>query len=256
MSFGLSRGRELEPGEIGIEGDSLPPLPDDVMTNRDAARLDPRAWFEHPERPFEIEIGSGKGTFLVQQAERQPETNFLGIEWAGEFYAYAADRMRRRGLKNVRLLHSDATEFLRWRVPDCIAEVIHLYFSDPWPKSRHHRRRVVQDRFLADAHRILIPGGELRIVTDHADYWAWMEEHFARWCSIKGVVMKEGEPALCFSREPFERPASAGTEELVGTNFERKYVKEGRVFHAVCLRRNLVLVRTMDKGDDVTPPSV
>lgn len=236
MSFGLSRGRQLDPGGVGLDANDLPPLPDDIGVNREAARLDPREWFARPERPFEIEIGSGKGTFLVQQAELQPETNFLGIEWAGEFHAYAADRLRRRGVTNVRMLRADAVEFLHWRVPSGIARVIHLYFSDPWPKSRHHRRRVVQDRFLEDAHRVLVPGGELHIVTDHADYWAWMEEHFARWCA-EGFRPAPGAEPLRFDRLPFEKPESAGEDELVGTNFERKYAKEGRVFHAVKLRR-------------------
>lgn len=239
MSFGLSRGRELDVSGVGITAASLPTLPDTVVSDRAAGWLDPRGWFDDPARPFEIEIGSGKGTFLVQQAELQPGTNFLGIEWAKEFFAYAADRVRRRALTNVRLLHADATEFLRWRTPDGIARVIHLYFSDPWPKTRHHRRRVVQDRFLAEAHRVLEPQGELRIVTDHAEYWAWMEEHFARWCAPApgGVVAREGEPARRFEREGFERPASAGVDELVGTNFERKYVKEGREFFTAKLRR-------------------
>lgn len=229
MSFGLGRGRTLDPTGVGITEGELPALPDDVLTNPDGARLDPRQWFEHPERRFEIEIGSGKGTFLVQQAELQPDTNFLGIEWAGEFYAYAADRVRRRGIPNVRLLNADATAFLHWRVPSGIASVVHLYFSDPWPKPRHHKRRVVQDRFLDDAWRVLIPGGELRIVTDHDEYWAWMEEHFARWTAM-------GAPKR-FDRQCFTPPESAGEGETVGTNFERKFIREGRGFHAVCLRR-------------------
>lgn len=237
MSFGLSRGRTLNPGEIGITADDLGPLPDDIIQNPLAARLDPRAWFPDPSLPFEIEIGSGKGTFLIQDAAEHPERNLLGIEWAREFYAYAADRLRRRGLPNVRLLNADATEFLHWRVPDSIARVIHLYFSDPWPKSRHHRRRVVQDRFLADAYRILEPGGELRIVTDHDDYWAWMEEHFERWCPAGSTGVSPVPGSGVFVRVPFAPPASASEGELVGTNFERKYRREGRPFHAATLRR-------------------
>jgi tRNA (guanine-N7-)-methyltransferase len=233
MSFGLSRGRKLDSGVVGLRAEDLGPLPDDILTNPAAARIDPRQWFEHPDRPFELEIGSGKGTFLIQQAAEQPGTNFLGIEWAHEFYAYAADRLRRSGLANVRLLNADAVEFLRWRCPDSVASVVHLYFSDPWPKSRHHRRRVVQDRFLADAHRVLIPGGELRIVTDHEEYWAWMEEHFARWTI--GPGQETGH--LLFERRAFEAPQSAGEGELVGTNFERKYRREGRPFHAAVLKK-------------------
>src|SRR5437016_3887211 len=124
MSFGLRRGRTLDKGEVGLTRDDLPPLPDDLTTNPAAARLDPRAWFPCPDRPLEIEIGSGKGTFLIQQAALAPEVNFLGIEWAREFWLYAADRLRRRALENVRLLNDDAAEFLHWRCPDAIARVI------------------------------------------------------------------------------------------------------------------------------------
>lgn len=262
------------------------------MTNPDAGRLDPRAWFAHPDRRFEIEIGSGKGTFLIQEAERFPMTNFLGIEWAREFYEYAADRVRRRtegqqdeetgrdalesegsepsvssaqhpapstqhSASNIRLLHTDASELFRWRMPAAIASVIHLYFSDPWPKSRHHRRRVIQDQFLADAARILIPGGELRIVTDHEELWAWDCAHFIDWVSDPGqqldaTAASSGAPDVAAHRRstgrgaPDSRPftltafraaASAGSGELVGTNFERKYKREGRPFHAATLVR-------------------
>lgn len=227
MSFGLRRKRELDPGPVGVA--ALPPLPDSAVADPRGARIDPRAWFADPARPLEIEIGSGKGTFLLQAAAARPEVNFLGFEWAREFYEYAADRCRRAGLANVRLVNADATEFLHWRCPDSVARVIHLYFPDPWPKTRHHKRRSVSDRFLADAHRVLVPGGALRVVTDHDDYWAWMEEHFSRWCAPASVN------GLGFIRQPFESPGAGG--ELVGSNFERKYRREGRPFHAGVLRK-------------------
>jgi tRNA (guanine-N7-)-methyltransferase len=225
--------QEAEPARSawGITARDLPPLPDDAGTNPVGARLDPRQWFPKPELPFEIEIGSGKGTFLVQQAEVNPGVNYLGIEWAGEFYRHAVDRCERRGLQNVRLLYADAVEFLRFRVPDGVVRTIHLYFSDPWPKNRHHKNRVVQDKFLADAARVLPEGGLLRIVTDHEDYWAWMEEYFARW-----TAPQEGRPAV-YERLTYEPVASAGAQELVGSNFERKYRREGRPFHAAVLRK-------------------
>ena len=214
MSFGLGNGRDLVPGDAGIEMRSLAPLPDaaTVEAARAALAFDPRAWFPLPTRRFELEIGSGKGTFLLQQSELEPETNFLGIEWAGEFWP------------NVRLLHGDATEFIRTRVPDGIVSVIHLYFSDPWPKTRHHKRRVVQDHTLREFHRILEPRGELRIVTDHDELWAWDVEHAERASDL-------------FERRDFEKPASAGEGEVVGTNFERKFRREGRPFHAMTLVR-------------------
>lgn len=244
MSFGLARGRELDDQPVGIRigpGEELPPLPDDFAAHPESARIDIRAWFPKPEQRLEIEIGSGKGAFLIQQGAMRPETNYLGIEYAREFYLYAADRIRRRveatgggELTNVRMLNTDASEFLRWRVPGGCAAVIHLYFADPWPKTRHHKRRMVQDEFLRQCRRILPPGGELRIVTDHADYWAWMEEHFARWC----VPFTTNDAPGGFLRLPFDRAESAGQDEVVGTNFERKYKREGRPFYGTILRRH------------------
>lgn len=241
MSFGIDRGKDLDiaPGVVAISPEEFPPLPDAVADNPDAGRLDVRSWFPDPSLPFELEIGSGKGTFLVQQAALQPDVNFLGIEWAKEFFTYAADRIRRHRMTNVRMLHTNATEFMHWRVPDGCCRVVHLYFSDPWPKKRHHKRRVVQDRFLKDVHRILEPDGELRIVTDHMDYWAWMEEHFDRWCAPDHTPR--------FERLPFERPESAGDGEVVGTNFERKYRREGRPFNAAILRRQPVEERDAEQ---------
>lgn len=221
MSFGLARGRTLDTTGYGIAASELPPFDPE---HREASRVDPRAWFPDARRPLEIEIGSGKGTFLVQQALRAPSTNYLGIEWAGEFYRYAADRLRRHECPNARLLHADATEFIRYRCPDGVARVVHVYFSDPWPKKRHHKRRVVQDRTLEDLHRVLVPDGELRLVTDHPELWAWYEAHAQR-------------AADRFVREGFAAADSANSGELVGTNYERKFAREGRPFRAMTLRR-------------------
>lgn len=214
MSFGLSRGKKLITEGIGIQMAELPSFDD--------GKIDPREWFDEPDEPFEIEIGSGKGTFLVQQAELKPETNYLGIEWSAEFYRYAADRIRRNQIKTVRILHGDATEFLRYWCPENLAQVIHLYFSDPWPKKRHHKRRVLQDSTLNMFHHLLTENGELRLVTDHDDLWQWYEDISSRHEHL-------------FKREPFQPPESAGEGELIGTNFERKYQREGRPFHAMTL---------------------
>lgn len=253
MSFGLGHGRQLDPamGVVGLSEAEMPALPDAIATDPKAGWLEPREWFADPSLPFEIEIGCGKGTFLVQQAMLQPDVNFLGIEWAREFAWYAADRVRRRRerglLHNVRVLNTDATSFVRWRVPSGIVRVVHLYFSDPWPKTRHHKKRVVQDRFLGEVWRVLAPGGELRVVTDHDDLWAWDQEHFARWTRAQGWDLLRGygvEPADTgpggsgpFVLGDFDRPESAGAGELVGTNFERKFRRAGKGFHAGVLRK-------------------
>jgi len=262
MSFGLGRGKPLDvaPGTIGVQTEELGPLPDDLLERPESAWVDLRALFREPDRPVEIEIGPGKGAFLLEQAAASPETNYLAIEWAGEFYAYTADRVRRRGLGNVRVLHADARDFLRWRTPSRSVRCIHLYFSDPWPKAKHHKNRVVSDPMLAQAWRTLTPGGELRIVTDHDGYWQWIDRHAARWTTPQGwnalaVHLRPlgsshrsdpdpGDPhhAAPFLRRAFTPPEWARPGELVGTNFERKFRTEGRDFHGC------VLVRAPDQA--------
>lgn len=226
---------------IEIPRSALPPLPDDILTNRPAGHIDVRRFFTNPERPLEIEIGSGKGTFLAQQSPECPLTNYLGFEYEREFFQMGVEKLTRAASANVRLMCLDAADFLHWRVPDTCCRVLHLYFPDPWPKARHHRRRMVSDRFLADTYRILEPEGELRIVTDHAEYWAWMEEHFARWSSTDAATLEPFRPdsaaSRCYLRRAFEPPTNARMSEgeLVGTNFERKYRREGRPFNATTL---------------------
>lgn len=226
MGFSLSHGRILDVGWVGIDRDQLPGL--------DTGPIDLRAWFgpkgsDSYNRPLELEIGSGKGTFLVQQAKLVPNKNFIGLEYARAFWRYAADRCRRHGLQNVRLVHVEAGLFIRNYVPDNIFEQIHIYFPDPWPKKRHHKRRLIQEPMLRQFCRILVSKGTVgpglvRIVTDHDGYWEWIQQHVALVGDIFEVL-------------PFDSPESAGEGELVGTNFERKYRKEGRPFYGLILRK-------------------
>jgi len=218
MSFSPAHGRSLDVGDIGLGADTLPPP--------ELGRINPADWFDADRRdaPIELEIGSGKGAFLVQQATIQPDVNFVGVEWARAFWAYAADRCRRHGLRHVRLLRAEAADLIRDHLPDHCLQQVHIYFPDPWPKKRHHKRRFVNERNLRELWRCLEPGGKVRLATDHEDYFHWMLEHAER--------VRD-----CFERAPFERPVSAGDGEVVGTNFERKYRREGRTFHTLCLAR-------------------
>jgi tRNA (guanine-N7-)-methyltransferase len=174
--------------------------------------------------PVHVEIGSGKGTFLVGQARAQPEVDFLGIEWARKFYRHAVDRIGRWGLHNVRLVRADAATFFRERVPPESVDCLHIYFPDPWPKKRHHKRRFLQSGNLEILIRCLKPGGEIRVATDHADYF----EQIRQAASACRAVLEPKE---------FERPAGAQEGEWTGTNYERKYLRQSRPIYTAAFRK-------------------
>jgi len=205
---------------IARNADDLPA----IQSTPQQSRFDLRQWWPADRRalPIELEIGCGKGTFLVQQAGATPNVNYLGIEWAREYWRHAADRFKRNGLMHVRMLHADAGEFVRWHVLDHTFTTVHIYFPDPWPKKRHHKRRLIQAPFLRELHRALTDAGQVRIVTDHEHYYHWIGEHAERLNDL-------------FERRPFEKSQSTRDDEVVGTNFERKYRREGRPFHALML---------------------
>lgn len=174
------------------------------------------------DHPVELEIGMGKGTFLTEQAKARPEVNFFGIEWARWFWRSASDRLRRNGCANARTVRAEASYFLSEFVRASSISVLHIYFPDPWPKTRHHKRRLIQPPFLLQVQRALVPGGLLQVVTDHREYFEQIEQ----------VVTDSPLEVI-----EYNRPGSAADGEFVGTNFERKYRREGRPFYALAARK-------------------
>ena len=175
--------------------------------------------------PVHLEIGSGKGTFLVHQAAAFPEISFLGIEWARKYYLLAVDRIGRHGLENVRIIRTDAAVFLREFVHEVSVDCFHIYFPDPWPKKRHHKRRLLQSANVEVLLRRLKPNGRIQIATDHAEYFQQIRE-------VMSAYRTKLDPV------EFERPAGAEEGELTGTNYERKYVKNHRPIHAAAYRKH------------------
>jgi len=173
--------------------------------------------------PVHIEIGSGKGTFLLNQARTMPGDNFLGIEWARKYYRYAVDRIGRWGLTNVRIIRTDAAVFIAEFVPDNCVDCFHIYFPDPWPKKRHHKRRFVCPANLEHLIRCLKSDGQLRITTDYADYF----EQIKMVLAARSDILEEID---------FLSAAGAERGEWVGTNFERKYLKDNRPIYALAAR--------------------
>ena len=177
--------------------------------------------------PFHLEIGSGKGTFLLNEARTHPELNYLGIEWANEFYRYSVDRIRRWGLTNVRILRADARDVIGRFLPDESVAVLHIYFPDPWPKKRHHKRRFFIPANLRHVFRCLVKGGELHLATDHADYFV----------IISDLLLRDPQIAPLFREIDFLTADAAEKGEWVGTNFERKYIREGRRIYTLAVKK-------------------
>jgi tRNA (guanine-N7-)-methyltransferase len=166
--FGRRKGKPLRPRQAGLFETLLPRLALD-LTNPPPADL--RSLFDSAD-DVRLEIGFGGGEHFVTEAERHPQTGFVGAEPFVNGMAKALTAIEARALKNIRLHHGDAAELLAWLPAASLARVDLLY-PDPWPKRRHWKRRFVQDRSVAAIARVLKPGGEFRFASDIADYTAW-----------------------------------------------------------------------------------
>ena len=172
-------------------------------------------------RPFEVEIGAGKGRFLVEWAALHPEIGLLGVERNRSYACLAAARAVRRGLPNVRLVHTTAEDLLCRCLARASVGAVHVYFPDPWPKRRHDKRRFFRADTVARLAEVLQPGGLLRVKTDHADYAA-----------VVASVL-EGERRLVLGA------VEQGFAGIPETSYELKYGREGRRFYRfVCYRRD------------------
>jgi tRNA (guanine-N7-)-methyltransferase len=188
----------------------------------DPARFDWESLFGN-DHPVELEIGSGKGLFLLNAASATPAHNFLGIELSRKYARIAADRLARRQVSNAKVWRGDARIAMAQLVPEASLRAVHVYFPDPWWKKRHKKRRVFTEELVTQIARSLEPGGELCVASD-------VEEYFAL---IQRLVAAD----LRFQARPV--PELKEPEHLHDylTNFERKYRLERRpIFRAGYVR--------------------
>ena len=175
------------------------------------------------DRPIELEIGTGKGGFLLQQARAHEDRNYLGIEWANKYFKLAADRMARWGVGNVRMIRCDAKVFVQQCLPAASISAMHLHHPDPWPKRRHHRRRLLDAAFIDAAAKALADGGMLDVQTDHAEYFE----------QIRSVL--RAQPDL--EETLFARQNQGECDDVIATNFQIKYERVGREIYRLTYRR-------------------
>ncbi|HXS52017.1 MAG TPA: tRNA (guanosine(46)-N7)-methyltransferase TrmB [Usitatibacter sp.] len=163
-SYVLRQGR-FSPGQQRAYAELMPRLGVPFR----AAPLDFSALFGR-RAPVVVEIGSGMGETTARIAAENPETDYIAVEVHAPGVGSLLRRVEEEGLTNLRIVQHDAVEVLRGMVPEGSLAAIHVFFPDPWPKKRHHKRRLVQPSFAALAVSRLAPGGRLHVATDWQEY--------------------------------------------------------------------------------------
>lgn len=169
-SYGRIKSRPIKPRQAALVEDLLPGL------RPPAGPFDPRTLMEGAREAW-LEIGFGGGEHMASQAARAPDVLIIGCEPFLNGVASAVRHVAEQGVKNVRILDGDARELVA-RLPDASLDRVFILFPDPWPKARHHKRRIVQTDMIAELARVLKSGGRLRFATDVAGYADWALERF------------------------------------------------------------------------------
>ena len=208
MSIEFKRRRRPESTELRLEDLNLGTV-FDLFPNR---------------HPFELEIGSGKGRFLLERAAKHPERNFLGIDYAWRFLREGHQRVVQRGLKNLFFYKAEASEVVRLLIPDASVDIFHIYFPDPWPKRQQRKRRLLTPEFFQLLHQRLVPGGRLELATDNFEYLVFFKKSlvYAGDTLWNGVRESQNERLL---------------DPEILTHFEAKYRREGRLLYYIELTK-------------------
>ncbi len=194
-----------------LQGSKKPIQTEDNQPHKN--KIDWKTIFPNHNDHIEIEVGSGKGGFLLEYAAKHPEIFTLGSEWDATWAYFAARRLvKKKVLDNSAMLRGDIYYFLRDCVSDNTIDAFHMYFPDPWPKERHHKNRLLRPDFLTEVARVLKPGKRLFYWgTDHAEYNEVALDIFDNFTGATVTQRNIAEPT-----------------EGIMTNFEKKYRKEGR----------------------------
>lgn len=210
--YGRRQGRALKPAQQRLLADLLPRRR--IAVADEDPVVDPHGWFEPPVRAVWLEIGFGSGEHLAEQAARHPEVGIVGAEPYVNGVVGLLRQVADRGLANVRI-HDDDVRPVLARLAEASLERVFILFPDPWPKKRHHRRRLVQTELLDGLARVMADGAELRLATDDVDYLRWMLERLTAHAEFAWLARGPED----WSERPGDWPE---------TRFERRGAAEGR----------------------------
>ena len=211
LVYGRRRGRPLRLGQRLLTGTLLPQL---SLSLPAAGELDPGSAFAEPPREIWLEIGFGGGEHLAEQALSHPDIGFIGCEVFENGVAKLLALIERRRLANVRIFNDDARLLIAALPPALIGRVF-ILFPDPWPKRRHHKRRIVSAETLDGLARIMTAGAELRLATDDRDYLVAMLDLVCRHPAFEWTARRPAD----WRERPSDWPA---------TRYEAKARSAGR----------------------------
>lgn len=169
------------------------------------------------DHPLEIDLGCGDGTFLLKMAQHFPERNFLGVERLLGRVRGVCRGIRELGLDNAKVLRLESHYTVEWLLERGAVSRLHLLCPDPWPKARHHKRRIVQQPFLESLFQLLGDGGEFLFKTDHPGYFEW--------------VCEEMDAFKKFHRLPWPDCGEHGAFFYPKTDFQQLWESQGKAVH-------------------------
>jgi tRNA (guanine-N7-)-methyltransferase len=220
--YGRRKGRRLRPGRQHLLAEFLPRLQLTVPEAR--GPLDPSTLFAPGINDVWMEIGFGAGEHLLAQALRHRDVGFIGCEPYLNGVAALLPAIAEANLSNIRVLPDDAHRLLAVLAPASLGRLF-ILFPDPWPKARHRNRRMVNPHTVRAFARVLRPGGELRLASDHLDHVRWMLEHVTRDASFRWLARRPGEwrmPPADATATRYERKARARGCSCVYLRFVRR----------------------------------
>ncbi len=181
----------------------------------------------HNDHPLEIDLGCGDGSFLVEMAEHYPERNFLGVERLLGRARGVCKRIQSLGLTNAKVLRLESQYTVEWLLAEHSVSRLHLLCPDPWPKARHHKRRLIQQEFLTILQKTLGPQGEFLFKTDHPEYFEWVCEEMETFARSGGK----------FTQLPWPDDDEKGSFFYPKTDFQRHWESQGKTIHRLRFQR-------------------
>jgi tRNA (guanine-N7-)-methyltransferase len=211
---------------------SRPPEPSEFMPADYFCRHSSSDIFGN-DYPLEVDLGCGDGSFLIEMAKHYPDRNFLGVERLLGRVRGVCKRIQELGLTNVKVLRLESQYTLEYLLEPHSVSRLHLLCPDPWPKARHHKRRLVQQKFLQILQKTLSPSGEFLFKTDHPEYYEWVLEQIEAFNDAK---KKEGERGKSFTQFQWLKEDAEGSFFYPKTDFERLWEKMNLDIHQLRLR--------------------